>query len=165
MQTKEPEQLFNRGLAALADAHPLQAVDHFLDAMQAEQRIDKPRPDMRFLSYYGLSLSLSGRASHAGLEACRLACDAERSNATMWLNLGRVHRLSGDRIEALRCLDRGLKLSPEYRELNEELRRLNRRGSPILRFLPREHPLNLWSGKIRSALVRGASRLMSKQFS
>jgi tetratricopeptide (TPR) repeat protein len=165
VQTMEPEQLFHKGLAALADSHPLQAVDCFLDAMQAEQRVDQPDPDMRFLSYYGLCLSLSGRASHAALEACRLACDADRSNPTMWLNLGRVHALSGDRLQALRCLDLGLKLSPDYEELQIELKRLNRRSRSTFTFLRRDHPFNFWSGTLRGRFARSLGRLTSNQIS
>jgi len=165
LQTLEPEQLFHKGLAALADSYPLQAVDCFLDAMQAEQRVDEPVPDMRFLSYYGLSLSLSGRASHAALEACRLACDADPGNATLWLNLGRVHARSGDRLQALRCLDQGLKLSPDYRELQIELKRLNRRSRQTFAFLRRDHALNIWSGKLRGRFTRSLQRLTFNQTS
>ena len=155
MPTLAPDKLFHKGLAALADDHPLQAVDCFLDAMQAEQRFNASRPDMRYLSYYGLSLSLSGRANQAALEACRRARDIDRDNPTVWLNLGRVHALSGDRMKALRCLDRGLKLAPDYRDLKTELGRLNRRRSMTFGFLRRENPLNVWSGKLRGALTRG----------
>jgi len=165
VQTMEPEQLFHKGLAALADSHPLQAVDCFLDAMQAEQRVDEPEPDMRFLSYYGLSLSLSGRASHPALEACRLACDADSRNPTMWLNLGRVYALSGDRMQALRCLDQGLKLAPDYPELQSELNRLNRRGRSTFAFLHRDHPLNIWCGKLRGGFARSIGRLTFNQIS
>lgn len=161
----EHEQHFHRGLAALADAHPLQAVDCFLDAMQAEQRLDASRPDMRYLSYYGLSLSLAGRASHAALEACRLACEADRGNPTIWLNLGRVYALSGDRVQALRSFEQGLKLSPDHSELRAELSRLSRRAPVTIGFLRRDHIFNVWAGKLRATLFRGLGRPTTRQTS
>ena len=60
------EQRFNKGLAALADARPLQAIDCFLDAMHTERRHRVRRPDMRYLSYYGLSLARGNRATREG---------------------------------------------------------------------------------------------------
>jgi len=108
MSIASAEVSFNKGLAALTDGRPLRAVDHFLDAMQIEQRLRSHRPDMRYLSYYGLSLARAQRALHAAIEACSLAVRREPKRAELLLNLGRVFRLAGRRDEALGCFERWL---------------------------------------------------------
>jgi tetratricopeptide (TPR) repeat protein len=139
-------------LAALAEAQPLQAVDCFLDAMQIEQRLRVRRPDMRYLSYYGLSLARANRATHAALEACELAARDAPSHPLLQLNLGRVHLLAGRLPLALQCFERGLRLAPDHRSLRLELGRADRRSREVLPFLDRSHRLNRWMGRLRESL-------------
>jgi tetratricopeptide (TPR) repeat protein len=158
MSLSPAERCFDKGLAALADGRPLEAVDCFLEAMQIEHRRQIGRPDMRHLSYYGLSLARAQRAPHAALEACTLAVRDEPTRSVLYLNLGRVHQLAGRRSAALACFEHGLRLAPADPELRREVERMERRSEPCLRFLRREHPLNRWLGRWRAARRRrGAS--------
>jgi tetratricopeptide (TPR) repeat protein len=141
--------MFDKGLAALTDERPLEAVDHFLDAMQLEQRLRVRHADMRYLSYYGLSLARASRATQAALEACGLAVQHDPTNPELWLNLGRVHSLAVRLPEAIRCYERGLRLDPAHRGLRLELSRIDRRSRRVLSALDRSHPLNRWTGKLR----------------
>ena len=135
------ERIFNKGLAALADARPLQAVDHFLDAMQTEQRLRVRHPDMRYLSYYGLSLARANRAAHAAFEACDLAARHDPDNPLLLLNLGRVLLLAGRLPLALECFERGLRRAPDH---------------TTLPFLSRSNSLNRRLGQLRESLRRRA---------
>jgi predicted Zn-dependent protease len=152
MPVPSAERSFRDGLAALAEARPLHAVDCFLDAMQIEQRLRVPRPDMRYLSYYGLSLARANRVTHAALEACELAARHDPSHPLLQLNLGRVHLLAGRLPLAIQCFDRGLRLAPNHRSLRLELARVDRRARAVLAFLDRSHWLNRWLGRLRESL-------------
>jgi tetratricopeptide (TPR) repeat protein len=152
MPIPSAERSYHEGLVALAGARPLHAADRFLDAMQIEQRQGVHHPDMRCLSYYGLSLARAGHVAHAALEACELAARHDPSDPVLLLNLGRIHLLAGRLAPALHCFERGLRLAPDHRALRLELGRIERRSRRTVRFLTRSHPLNRWMGKLRDSL-------------
>jgi tetratricopeptide (TPR) repeat protein len=152
MTVSAAERSFNKGLAALAAAQPLRAVDCFLEAMQIEERLQLRDPDMRYLSYYGLSLARANRATHLAFEACDLAARHDPSNPLLLLNLGRVLLLAGRRALALACFERGLRIAPDHLALKRELGRVDRRSPPPLRFLDRSHTLNRYIGRLRESL-------------
>jgi len=152
MPIPSAERHFKKGLAALADGQPLEAVDCFLEAMQTEQRKRVRHPDMRYLSYYGLSLARAHRVTHAALEACSLAVRHEPESPVLLLNLGRVYLESGRKSSALDCFERGLRLAPNHRALKRERSRVERRAQPCLPFLDRQHPMNRRLGRVRESL-------------
>ena len=152
MPSASAERHFKKGLAALADEQPLRAVDCFLEAMQTEQRKQVHDPDMRFLSYYGLSLARGQQLTHAALEACLLAVRHEPESPVLLLNLGRVYLESGQKSRALDSFERGLRLSPGHRALQRQHARAERRARPCLPFLDRRHPMNRRLGRLRECL-------------
>ena len=154
MPAASAKRSFDKGLAALADGRPLEAADSFLDAMQTQERLRVRRPDMRYLSYYGLSLARAHRALHAATEACSLALGHDPDSRVLLLNLGRVHMMAGRRSAALGCFERGLELAPHHRALARELARANRRASAPLTFLDRGHALNRWTGQARTWVAK-----------
>jgi len=151
MPVSDAQRSFNKGLAALAAAQPLRAVDCFLDAMQIEERLRVRQPNMRFLSYYGLSLARANRATNAAAEACELAARHDPRDPLLLLNLGRVRMLAGRRAEALECFKRGLRLVPGHAVLLQALKRGERRSVPLLPFLDRSNKLNRWVGRVRDS--------------
>jgi hypothetical protein len=58
----------------------------------------------------------------------------------------------GFKSEAIRYLRRGLMIDPANAGLAEDLERLGRRRMPVLQFLPRNHPVNRWLGRMRHRL-------------
>ena len=154
MRPPTARESFESGLAALAEQHHLLAAELFLAAMQHESQKPLCRPDMRYLSYYGLSLTRAGHAMPVGLKACQLAVRKAPHQPLLLLNLGRVYRTGGRTARAIRCFERGLHLAPDDRGLRRELAQLERRARPVVPFLPRTNLLNRWSGKIRASLNR-----------
>jgi tetratricopeptide (TPR) repeat protein len=152
MSDSPTELSFRRGLAALAEARPLEAAEHFLEALQADSRGPRSRPDMRYLSYYGLSLATARQVTPSALQACEIAAENEPSNLVLWLNLGRVYRLMGRTAQAITSFERGLRLDPAHKALRRELALAERRGRPVLPFVPRSNPLNRSLGKLRATL-------------
>ncbi len=112
---------------------------------------------MRYLSYYGLSLAKAGLSTSAAIQACRTAVARQKSHPVLLLNLGRVYMVAGKLEMALEAFDRAAQLAPDNKVVARELAQLDRRNRPVIRMLPRNHPLNLMLGKLRYA-VRRSSR-------
>jgi tetratricopeptide (TPR) repeat protein len=156
MSRPSAESSFNRGLVALADSRNSAAADLFLAAMRIEARHRVRNPDLRYLSYYGLSLARAHRALNAATSACELAARREPGQPVLLLNLGHVHLLAGRTSLAIGCFERALALAPDDATLRQELTCANRRACPVIRALARDNPLNHWAGRLRHALRRRA---------
>lgn len=148
------ENSFRRGLMSLVDGRFDKAVTSFKAAMEIEKRHAVPRPQWRYLSYYGLSLARSQRPTREAMGACERAARSDPWDPDLQLNLGRVFALAGKRTRALAAFERGLQIAPRHRALKAELRALDRRSTPPLSFLKRDHPLNKMLGKMRASIVR-----------
>jgi len=153
------ENSFKKGLAALVENRPAEAVDHFRVAMQMEKERSVRSPEMRYLSYYGLSMARAYGASADSRQACELAARQAPYSPAILLNLARVYEMSGRTTRALEYLARAHALAPEHPTLGRELRRLDRRERPVVARLDRGHALNRSLGRLRSWL-RGARRVV-----
>lgn len=137
------EEHYRRGKELQAEGRGAEALEHFRTA----QRLDPANP--RYRSYYGLGLALVERRFNEALELCRSAAKEEFFNPELYHNLARVHLAFGFKAEGLRYIRRGLMIDPGHAGLLQELEDLGVRRLPVLRFLPRRHPLNRWLGRIR----------------
>lgn len=151
------ENLFRKGLAALSEGDALEAQALFHAAIQAERRRGIRRPQMRYLSFYGLSLALAKGATSEAVRACEVAARSEQATADLFLNLAKVYQMAGKLTRALDACERGLLMDPSHPALRALLSRLDRRRRPPLPFLRRSNALNRWLGKVRSALSAPAS--------
>ena len=140
------ENHFKKGLVALVDHNYRDANESFRRAVEIDQARSK-RADLRYLSYYGLSLAKSGLSLTEAVRVCRAAVSQDRQHPVLWLNLGRVYRAAGKTALALEALDRAARIAPDNPALARELAELDRRGTPILKALPRTHALNVMLGK------------------
>ena len=82
---------------------------------------------------------------------CMEAMKEEPKNPDIYLNLGRIYLVAGQRKSAIRAFDLGLRCgrSPQ---IESELSRLGRRKSPPLPFLSRSNPVNVTLGKLLKKL-------------
>jgi tetratricopeptide (TPR) repeat protein len=140
------EEQYRRGRALLAESRDVDALECFRSAHQ----IDRANP--RYRSFYGLGLALVERRFEKALELCRSAAKEEFFNPELYHNLARVHMAFGFKSEAIRYLRRGLMIDPANAGLASDLERLGRRRMPVLQFLPRNHPVNRWLGRMRTRL-------------
>jgi tetratricopeptide (TPR) repeat protein len=138
------EEQYRRGRALLAESRDPEALDCFRSAHQ----IDRANP--RYRSFYGVGLALVERRFEKALELCRSAAKEEFFNPELYHNLARVHMAFGFKSEAIRYLRRGLMIDPANAGLASDLERLGRRRLPVLHFLPRNHPVNRWLGRMRT---------------
>ena len=146
------ENQFKKGLTALVDHNYKDATVFFKRAIDIDLARSRSQPDLRYLSYYGLSLARAGMSTTEAISICRQAVSRHRNHAVLWLNLGRVYVVAGKKARALEALDRGAKLAPGNRVLAKELAQVERRSDPVLGKLPRSHPLNIALGKLRRSV-------------
>lgn len=154
MAVLDAENLFKKGLMALVDGAPNRAVPLFENAIRVEKQRSANRPQMRYLSYYGLSMAMAEGPSPEVLRACRTAAQRDFFNPELQLNLGKVCAMAGLTSQALAAFERGLKLAPGNRTLRAERGKLERRKSPVIAGLPRNHPLNRLLGRMRARARR-----------
>ena len=146
------ENQFKKGLTALVDHNYRDATVFFKRAIDVDLARNRNKPDLRYLSYYGLSLAKAGMSTADAISICRQTVSRHKNHPVLWLNLGRVYIAAGKTQRALEALDRGAQLAPGNRVLAEELAQLERRSSPVIRRLPRSHPVNIALGKLRRSV-------------
>ena len=78
MPTLSAENAFKKGLSALVDQRPKDASEQFRKALDLQKQQGGRRLDMRYLSYYGLSLARAGLSKRIALQACRTAVTKNR---------------------------------------------------------------------------------------
>jgi predicted Zn-dependent protease len=139
-------------VARLSDDHAAEAAHHFLTAIRLEREHGVRRPEMRYLSCFGLSLALAGGSLEEALRACRTAVARDPENPDLHLNLARVHLQAKDAGSALQAAEAGLALDPAHRGLRALVSAVERRRRPPLRFLTRDHPVNRVLGRLRASL-------------
>ncbi len=143
------ENCYREGLVALMEGRPDKATNYFEAAMLTERQHNVHRPQMRYLSYFGLSRAMSRGADRDSIRACETAATEEFFNADLLLNLGKVYLLAGKVTKALNTFERGLNVDPNHKGLQAAIRRADRRRRPPLPFLQRDHLINYWLGRMR----------------
>jgi tetratricopeptide (TPR) repeat protein len=154
------ENAFRKGLTALVDGNPEGASELFQSAILIELQHGVRRPQMRYLSYYGLSRAQARGATPDTIQACETASRRDFFNPDLLLNLGRVFVLAGKTSKALATFHRGLELAPKHKALLAEYAKIDRREMPPLSIVSRSHPLNKMLGKLRWSLRSKAPKWM-----
>jgi tetratricopeptide (TPR) repeat protein len=144
------ERTFARGLAALRNGDPLEALAYFEASLKLEAESPNPARRVRYASYFGYCIASVLGKKRDGLRICRKAATSEFFTPDILLNLARVQLLMGDRKEAWSTLMRGLRLDPEHPGLIAEVRQMGIRRKPVIPFLDRSHPLNRLAGSLSS---------------
>lgn len=129
-----------RGLEALAGDNILEALVHF-------EHADRLGRTPLTASCLGYCLAREHRRIQHGLALCFEALRQERSNPLLYLNLGRVHLLAGQRLKAITVLQRGHRLAGGE-IIRAQLATLGLRKAPVFKALPRDHPFNKYGGKL-----------------
>ncbi len=99
------------------------------------------------LSYYGLTLIFLGDYD-AGIKKCMEATDEEMSNGDVFYNLAIAARVKQDRKLSLSAIREGLKIDRGNEKLTRLRKLVGYRRKPKLKFLHRDHFLNIVLGKL-----------------
>lgn len=141
----EAEKLLQKGLEALRQGDTCAALGFLERAAQQEKS-----PTIASHLAYCLARERQDFAEAASL--CIWALKQEPRIAVHYLNLGRIHLLTGNKKEAFRMFRRGLSFAKDHPAIVRELRQLGFRKRPLLPFLSRENPLNKYLGKALARL-------------
>ncbi len=140
MDGTEQHLHITRGLEALKGDNTLEALVHF-------EHADRLGRTPLTASCLGYCLAREHRQFQHGLALCFEALQQERGNPLLYLNLGRVHLLAGQRLKAITVLQRGHRL-PGGEVVRPQLSALGLRKPPVFKALGRDHPLNKYGGKL-----------------
>ena len=108
-------------LVAMVEGDPAAAACHFQAAILIERQHGVSRPQMRYLSYYGLALAQSRGATPEAIQACETAARRDFFSPDLLLNLGRVYLLAGKTTKALATLERGVTIAPNHKTMRSKL--------------------------------------------
>jgi hypothetical protein len=143
------ENSFREGLVALMENRAGDASTLFQTAMREERQYGSAcRSQMRYLSYFGLSVAMAKGPTRDAVRACETAVHNEFFNPDLLLNLGKVYLLAGKTSKAMTVFTRGLKLAPQHKGLKAAMKRADRRGRPPIPFLHRDNCLNRCLGRM-----------------
>jgi Flp pilus assembly protein TadD len=139
---------FKQGLKALKNGYPQKALVHIRKAFESEKH------NPFYLSFLGLSIARAERKWDQAAELCEIAVQLRRNESQFHLNLAEVYASAGRREKAFDTLDAALALFGEDDRLKRARSRLEKRRSPLLPFLMRDHFLNRIFGKLRHRTLK-----------
>jgi tetratricopeptide (TPR) repeat protein len=144
MQTTAAEELFKKGLEALAGGKTLPALVSFEKALSLE---DNPA----FYSYLALCIAKERGQVKKAIDLCEEALRKDTENTAHYLNLGKILLHAGNKDEAIIVFRGGLKYAIDP-QIVDELNKLGTRQPPVIPFLKRNNPINKYLGLIRKRL-------------
>lgn len=143
---------FKEGVALLKNGYPQKALVRLRRAFESEKQ------NPFYQSFLGLSIARAERKWDQAAELCEIAVQLRRREAQFYLNLAEVYASAGRRTKALDTLDAALALFGEDERLRHARGRVEKRRSPLLPFLRREHFLNRKLGKLRHRALKRIGR-------
>ena len=124
----------------------------------AERQTKPGELPSRYYSYLGYGMALREKRFGEGIKLCRYAIKQEFYQPENYLNLARTYLLAKRRGEAFKAIKRGLKVDPDFPELQELHKRLGNRKRPVLPFLSRGNFINNLLGRIRHTLTASSRK-------
>jgi len=108
------------------------------------------------LSHFGLCVAVVEKQTRKGVELCRAALKAQFYEPAHFVNLVKLYVERDDRKNAVKVLEQGLRRIPGDPALNRISARIGYkiRAKAFIPFLSRGNPVNVFLGRIRSALKK-----------
>ena len=100
------------------------------------------------LSFYGLCVAKVERRYGKAVECCQTSLKADRFDANHRANLAKVYIEADDRKKAIEALQDGLRIDPDHTAIHYVWDDIGKRRPPVLNFLARDSPINIWLGRI-----------------
>ncbi|MGA2192611.1 MAG: hypothetical protein ABSG42_04435 [Nitrospirota bacterium] len=135
-------ELFKAGLFLLKRDRVKEALAAFRKALALKEK------NPMYMSYTGLCMAVAEGKTREAVLLCEQAVQREFFHAELYLNLGRVYYIAGNRRKAHAAFRKGMTLDKESRNLRAELERMGIRKPPVFPFLDRRHPINKLTGKV-----------------
>jgi tetratricopeptide (TPR) repeat protein len=124
----------------------LEIFEEHLPSLTAGTITDK-RAAAAAMSYYGLCIAMIRRKYSDAVRCCQISVNSNMFEPDHRYNLAMVFLERGDRRGAVETLNAGLRLRPNHTQIHRLFNEIGRRRPPVLPFLSRGNPLNVWLGK------------------
>ena len=144
MMSREAVELYAKGLESIGHDHLYLARTCFEQALELEKS-----PEV--CSYLAFCRAKTRGSFSEAIALAREAIDSSPENVAMYLNLGRIYLLAGDKESALAVFRRGMQCV-DNQEILKELEIHGNRKPTLFPALKRSHPLNKYLGLILSRL-------------
>jgi tetratricopeptide (TPR) repeat protein len=140
--------------AYFALARELMLAGKSLDAIRCAERAFDLDPDCpEHASLFALLIARERGQLKRGLELAHRAVEKGGPEPELCNNLAAIYLKAERRSDALRWVETGLERAPNHPGLIAQRNKLGLRRPPVLRFLPRQHPVNkylgLWAHRLR----------------
>jgi len=145
-QETDPEELYKAGVFLLKRDKTREALIAFKHALALKDT------DPRYMSYLGLCLALVEGKVKEAQRLCEKSIEKEFFRPELFLNLGRVYLMSGNKKKAHVIFRKGLSIDKDNMDIRYELERMGVRKPPVLPFLDRRSVLNKLAGKFLNRL-------------
>jgi tetratricopeptide (TPR) repeat protein len=116
-------------------------------------------------SYYGLCVARLDKKYTEAIEFCQISLRVQPTNPEHYENLGKIYLLMRNRKKAVETFYEGLQHEPANPPITRVLRRIGQRREPVIPFLSRDFPLNIWLGRRRHEkyMERRSAAIRAKQ--
>lgn len=105
------------------------------------------------MSYYAVCLANVEGNYDKAISLCLMAAEKEFYNPEIYLNLGKIFLLNGQKSVAVRAFRKGLKFDNCHFDILKEMKKLGVRRKPIVGFLPRQNPVNRLLGRLAGRIA------------
>jgi len=128
------------------------AIEVFEDYLStlAEGDIQDKRLAASTFSYYGVCVAMVKRKYADAVKYCNISVKANFMDPEHRVNLAQVYLERDDRRKAVESLEAGLRMQPNNPRILAIFDEIGQRNPPIIPFLSRGHPINVWLGKKRN---------------
>ena len=143
----------------VAEAVELTKDDRFAEAMEIFEEClpqlsshdvsDKPVLS-KSSSYYGVCVAVVKRRYAEAAKYCNISLKSQFMDPNHHTNLALVYLERNDRGSAIEHLHAGLRIQPKNRRIHRILNEIGRRRPPVISFLARDNPINIWLGRRRA---------------
>jgi len=106
----------------------------------------------KYQSYLGLCIAFERGKIKEAVSLCERALQAEPQKVECYLNLGRVYLRAGLKLRSVEVFRKGLRIDNKNPEIIAEIQAMGLRNKSIISYLPRDHFLNKYLGKIFAKL-------------
>jgi len=106
-------------------------------------------------SYCGVCVAMETHRFKDALDYCQISLNTDLPDPEHHVNTALVYLQRHDRRSAVKHLHAGLEIQPRHSRTHVVLYEIGRRHRPVIPFLSRDNPLNVWLGRRRSATRHG----------
>jgi len=125
--------------------------ENTLAALACLERALKLEDNPGWYSYLGYCIAKERGQVGKGVQLCLISLETDSDVPDHYLNLAKIHMVSGNKPESLRVLREGMSRSGNA-EILAVLQEFGARKSPVIPFLARSNPLNRYIGLLLSRI-------------